>query len=119
MIIPLQDLLGSAVTYSQHNGEVMLWDRIMYVVGANDDRAEAKIRGSEFAGALVDEVTLIPENFIKMLLSRLSVNGAQFFGTTNPDSPFHWLKRDFIDRKDELNISIHSFNIDDNPSLSE
>ena len=119
IILPLQDLLGDSIVYHQHKGEVMLWDRIMYVVGANDDRAEAKIRGSEFAGALVDEVTLIPENFIKMLLSRLSVDGAQFFGTTNPDSPFHWLKRDFIDRQSELNIEVFSFNINDNPSLSE
>ena len=119
MILPLQDLLGGSVVYHQHKGEVTLWDRVMYVVGANDDRAEAKIRGSEFAGALVDEVTLIPENFIKMLLSRLSVDGAQFFGTTNPDSPFHWLKRDFIDRQKDLNLSVHSFSINDNPSLSE
>ena len=118
IILPLQELVGSAVQYSIGKGEVQLYNRTMYVIGANDERAEGKIRGSEFAGALIDELTLIPESFFKMLLSRLSINGAQLFGSTNPDSPYHWLKRDFIDRKHELNCRVFSFSIDDNPSLS-
>jgi len=117
IINPLQELVGSAVRYSAGRGEVQMFDRTMYVVGANDDRAEAKIRGSEFAGALIDELTLIPENFVKMLLSRLSIKGASLFASTNPDSPFHWVKTDLIDREKELNCKVFSFTIDDNPSL--
>lgn len=119
IITPLQDIVGSAVQYSIGKGEVKLYNRTMYVVGANDERAEGKIRGSEFAGALVDEATLIPESFFKMLLSRLSVPEAQLFCSTNPDSPYHWLKTGFIDRKDELDCAVFSFNIRDNPSLTE
>jgi PBSX family phage terminase large subunit len=51
-----------------------------------------------------------------MLLSRLSVAGAIFLGTTNPDSPFHWFKRDFIDRRD-LDLALFHFTIEDNPNL--
>lgn len=119
LILPLQELVGNAISYSIGKGEVTLYNRLMYVVGANDERAEGKIRGSEFAGALIDEATLIPESFFKMLLSRLSVEGAQLFASTNPDSPYHWLKRDYIDRQNELNLKVFSFNIRDNPSLSE
>ncbi len=119
IIKPLQDLVGSAVQYSIGKGEVRMFDRIMYVIGANDDRAETKIRGSEFAGALIDELTILPENFCKMLLSRLSVPGASLFASTNPDSPFHWVKTDLIDREKELNCKVFSYSIDDNPSLSE
>ena len=119
IIQPLCDLVGSAVRYAMGRGEVTLFGKTIYVVGANDERSEAKIRGSEFAGALVDELSLIPESFIRMLLSRLSIDGAQLFATTNPDSPFHWIKREFIDRQHELNLSVFSFTIDDNPSLSE
>jgi PBSX family phage terminase large subunit len=119
IIDPLQELVGSAVNYSIGKGEVHMFDRVMYVVGANDDRAEAKIRGSEFAGALLDEATLLPESFFKMLLSRLSVAGAQLFASTNPDSPYHWLKRDFIDRQEELDLKVFSFSIYDNPSLGD
>jgi len=119
IISPLQAMIGPAVQYSSGKGEVTLFGRTMYVVGANDERSEAKIRGSEFAGALIDELTLIPESFFKMLLSRMSVDGAQLFCSTNPDSPYHWVKTDFIDRQHELNLKVFSFTIDDNPSLSE
>jgi PBSX family phage terminase large subunit len=61
----------------------------------------------------------MPESFFKMLLSRLSVDGAQLFCSTNPDSPYHWLKRDFIDREGELDLKVFSYSIHDNPSLSE
>lgn len=119
IINPLQELVGDAVKYSIGKGEVQMFDRTMYVIGANDDRAEAKIRGSEFAGALIDELTLLPENFCKMLLSRLSIPKAALFASTNPDSPFHWVKSDIIDREKELNCSVFSFSIDDNPALGE
>lgn len=119
IIQPLQELIGSAVVYKQGKGEVQLYNRTMYVVGANDDRAEAKIRGSEFAGALIDEATLIPENFFKMLLSRLSIPGSCLFASTNPDSPYHWFKRDFIDREADLDLKTFKFSIEDNPSLTD
>ncbi len=118
VIRPLFDLIGQDLQYKSGSGEVKLWGRTIDVVGANDDRAEAKIRGSEFVGALMDEVTIIPENFVKMLFSRLSLAGSKFFGTTNPDSPFHWLKTDYLDRKD-INIKVFSFSMEDNPSLTE
>lgn len=119
IINPLQDLVGSAVRYSIGKGEVQLYNRLMYVVGANDERAAAKIQGSEFAGALIDELSLMPESFFKMLLSRLSLKGAKLFGSTNPDSPYCWLKKDFIDRKHEIDCAVFSFSLDDNPSLDD
>jgi len=119
IINPLQELVGNAVRYSSGKGEVTMYDRTMVVCGANDDRAEAKIRGNEYAGGLIDEVSLMPENFFKMLLSRLSIDGAQLFCSTNPDSPYHWFKRDFMDRRNEIDMKVFSYNIRDNPSLSE
>lgn len=98
-------------------GEVYICGVRCYIVGANDERAEGKIRGLTLKGAYCDEITLYPESFFKMLLSRLSVKGAKLFGTTNPDSPFHWLKTDFLDREGELDIKRFKFNIEDNPNL--
>lgn len=119
IISPLTDMIGDGVRYSSGKRELYIYNRMMYVIGANDDRAEAKIRGAEFAGALIEELTIMPENFVKMLLSRLSIPGAQLFASTNPDSPYHWVKKDFIDRQHELNCKVFSYTIDDNPSLSE
>jgi PBSX family phage terminase large subunit len=113
------EFMNGTIRYNRAYGEFKIFGKKVYVVGANDERAEGKIRGSTFAGALVDEITIIPETFFKMLLSRLSVADAKLFGTTNPDSPMHWLKTEFIDRKDELDIAVFKFILDDNPSLGK
>lgn len=120
IIFPMQSIpgLGPNVRHYAHRREINLFGRTMYLVSANDARAETKIRGATLAGAYVDEMTLIPESFIKMLLSRLSLPGAKLFGTTNPDSPYHWLKTDFIDRVDALDLKTWHFKLEDNPSLS-
>jgi len=119
IIRPLQELIGDDLQYMSGKGEVKLWGRTIDVVGANDERAEAKIRGSEYVGALLDEVTILPENFVKMLFSRLSLPGAKLFGSTNPDSPFHWLKTDYLDKSSDMDVNVFSFSIEDNPSLDE
>lgn len=119
IINPLKEMLGKDLRYNQGEGEIYIKKRRIYVAGANDERAADKIRGLTLAGAYGDELTLYPESFFKMLLTRLSVPGAQLFGTTNPDSPYHYLKTDYIDRVDELNCKIFKFKIDDNPFLSK
>ena len=96
-----------------------LYGRNLYFVGAPDVGAVATIKGSTLALAYVDEATDLPENFWKMLESRLSVPGAQLFATTNPDGPAHWLKKDYIDRASELDLVYWNFTLDDNPVLDE
>lgn len=117
---PLQDILGaSRMRINTGTGEAKILKRRVYLAGANDERAEQKIRGLTLAGAYGDELTLWPESFFKMLLSRLSAPGAALFGTTNPDSPYHWLKRDYLDRAQELDLASWSFKLADNLSLDE
>lgn len=117
IIRPMERMVGSDLVYMPGKREVRIWNRIIYVVGANDERAAWKIQGSTLAGAMVDEITILPESFFKMLLSRLSVPKAQLFGTTNPDSPFHWFKTQYLDRLEYPQLKIFKFLIDDNPSL--
>lgn len=97
--------------------ETKLYGRNVYFVGAHDEGAVRRIQGSTLAGAYVDEATCIPEPFWNMLLTRLSVKGAQLFATTNPEGPQHWLKKKFIDRANELDLVSWHFVMDDNPSL--
>lgn len=109
---------GIKAYYYPGKRELHLEGRIIYCIGANDERSEAKIRGPTFSGAYVDEVSLVPESCFKMLSSRLSRPGAYLIATTNPDSPFHWLKREYIDRADELSLRVFNFKMTDNPSLT-
>ncbi len=117
VISPLLDYLGADAHYFPGRRELRIWDRNIYTVGASDERSEGKIRGSTIAGAYGDELTLWPESFFQMMLSRMSVEGAQFFGTTNPDNPNHWLKRNYLDRRIALDAGVFHFQLEDNPFL--
>lgn len=125
MILPMQnpDLLGPVADDVLGNygaPTVKIMGRTIHVMGASDAKAEKVLRGMTVAGAIVDEVTTIPEEFFTQLLGRMSVAGAQLFGTTNPDSPAHWLKRKFLDRIGHGldGWARWAFTIDDNPSLT-
>ena len=115
----LQDLVGSDnFKYSISQKSAKLFGRTVWLEGANDDRAESKIRGMTLAGAYVDELTQVPEDFYKMLLSRLSVKNAKLYTTTNPDSPSHWVKCDIIDNE-EIDKKVWNFTLDDNVILKK
>lgn len=115
---PLQSLIGEAnFTFNKSQKEGELFGRKVYIEGANDVRAEGKIRGMTLTGAYCDEITLFAEDFFNMLLSRLSMPGAKLIATTNPDSPQHWLMVKYIKRAEELDINRMRFTIDDNPHL--
>lgn len=117
-LLPLQSLVGeNNFTFSINTKEGKLFGRNIQLEGANDSQAETKIRGLTLQGAYVDEATTLPRDFWTMLLSRLRREGAKLFATTNPDSPAHWLKTDYIDRKDELDFLDVKFLLDDNTTL--
>src|SRR5699024_4412429 len=54
--------------------------------------------GLTLAGAYVDEASTLPESFWSMLISRLSVEGAQLWSTCNPEGRQHWFKIKWLDR---------------------
>lgn len=112
----LETLVGSNFTYSLSQKTGTLFGRKIWLEGANDDRAESKIRGMTLAGAYVDELTQIPIGFYEMLLSRLSIKNAKFYATTNPDTPNHWVKINIIDNE-EIDKQVWNFTLDDNEIL--
>lgn len=105
------------ISYSMSTKKARIFSHTIELEGANDEGAESKIRGMTLQGAYCDEITLLPESFFAMLLSRLSEHGAKLFGSTNPDSPSHWFKVKYLDREEELSLYRITFLIDDNTFL--
>ena len=119
-LLLLQELIGeNNFTFSMPAKEGTLFGRRVLFEGANDARSEAKIRGLTLQGAYCDELTQFPEDFFTMLLSRLRLSGSILIATTNPDSPMHWLKTNYIDRADELSFLDIKFLLDDNTTLPQ
>lgn len=117
-ILPvLFQLIGNDARYLQGNSLLEIWGRKIHVVGAHDARAEGKLRGATFAGAYVDEASLIPEIAWQILVQRCAMGNAKIFATSNPDSPAHWLKKNVIDNNPDV-ASFH-FTMLDNPKLTQ
>lgn len=102
--------------YYSGKRELHIYGSVIYVIGADDESAETKIRGATFNGAYVDEATIIPESVFEMLKSRCAIGGAKIFVTTNPDSPFHWLYRNYLENNSD--VQTWKFTLDDNPKLA-
>lgn len=114
---PMEELVGRDMHYFSGDQTIKLWGRKIHVIGANDAKSEGKIRGSTSAGSYCDEMALIPEDFFRMATSRMSAPGAKLFGTTNPDSPHHWLKVNYIDRAQDIGARCFSWGLEANPFL--
>lgn len=117
------------------SGTAQILGRTVYLVGANDETAVAKIQGMTLVGWYGDELPTWPESVFNMARTRLSEPGAEWFGTGNPASLTHHLKTDWIDRaklhltrdgtiirrngRDAQDVHIYSFTIYDNPHLTQ
>ncbi len=119
ILSPFSDFMGNHFHYRPGIRKLFIAEREIDIIGACDLKAEGKLRGSTYAGALVDEAVVIPEPVFLQLGYRLSVPGSRCYITTNPDSPSHWLKKNYIDKEGDpdLDIAVWNFNFADNPSL--
>jgi PBSX family phage terminase large subunit len=116
---PTLAVFAPFIHYRQGAPTAQMFGRTVHIIGANDAKAESKLRGMTVGGSFVDELTMLPKEFFKQLLGRMSVPGAQAFVTTNPDAPLHWLKTDYLDKIGDFpDWYVEHFTMDDNPSLT-
>ena len=90
-----------------------------YYFGAGNESRAGSIQGLTLAGALLDEAALFSEAFFRQAAARCSVEGAKLWMSCNPESPDHWLYRDWIQKKKEKRLYYFHFTMEDNPSLSK
>lgn len=105
-------------SWSPGKGVLNFCGKDIRVIGANDQSAVGRIQGSTISLAYVDEMTLLPQNFMDMLYSRLSQPWSMLIGTTNPDTPFHPLKK-MVDESDGKEVYSLHFILEDNPALED
>ena len=125
VLTDLFELIGERnYNYNRVTGELILFGSKWLVIGAHDEGSEKRIRGETVGIAVCDEVVLMPRNFFLMLVSRLSPEGARLYGTTNAESPYHWLKTDVLDGKDYTHglgkdVWWQTWLLGDNPNISQ
>lgn len=88
------------------------------VFGGKDESSFTLIQGRTLAGALLDEVALMPRSFVEQALARCSVAGSKLWFNCNPGPPTHWFYEEWIKKREEKNALYLHFALDDNPSLA-
>lgn len=87
--------------------DAVLFNHRLRIIGLNDSSAESRIRGLNTYKIIGDEMSTWSEENFKKILGRLRGEKPEnwefgFVGTTNPDSPKHWLKK-LIDGGESIN----------------
>lgn len=90
-----------------------------YLFGGKDEGSAALIQGMTLCGVLFDEAALMPRSFVEQALARCSVAKAKLWFNCNPEHPYHWFYREWIQKCEEKRVLYLHFTMDDNPSLSE
>lgn len=101
------------------NPYVKVGTNVYYIFGASNEASQDTLQGLTSAGALLDEAALLPQSFINQAIGRCSVEGSKVWMNCNPESPYHFIKTDFIDMAKEKSILRLHFTLDDNLSLSQ
>lgn len=105
-----------------------LADKKFYIRGAGKDHDYKQIQGATFGYWYADELTRHHESFVNIAFSRLSQSFSSGVATMNPDSPFHFVKKNFLDKQElfaakdadgKPRFSKFTFFLDDNPSLTK
>ncbi len=107
--------------YNRSEGILHCFGKEIYCLGANDEKAESRVRGMTVGGWYANEVTLYPESFVKQALARMSLEGSRAFWDMNPDSPYHYLYTEYLTNEELIAAGIlkrFQFVLDDNLSLS-
>lgn len=116
------------------SGEAQILGRTVYLAGANNIEAVAKIQGMTLVAFYGDEAPTWPAEVFNMARTRCSEPGAEWFVTGNPASSTHHLNTDWILRAklhlqrdgsvirrrgtDAQDVHVYSFTIYDNPYLT-
>lgn len=89
-----------------------------YIFGGKDQSSGSLIQGVTLSGLLLDEVALMPRSFVEQAIARCSVEGSRLWFNCNPENPFHWFKKEWVDKAEQKGCHYVHFDLTDNPSLS-
>lgn len=101
------------------NPHVIIGNNFYYLFGASTEASQDTLQGLTAAGAYADEAALMPESFINQMIGRCSVEASKVWLNCNPESPYHFIKKELLDRAEEKRILHIHFTLMDNLTLSQ
>ncbi len=126
LVLPMIDYLnklGYICNFQSAKNKLTISEKnksnIFYLFGGKDESSSSLIQGITLAGALFDEVVLMPQSFVEQALARCSVKNSKFWFNCNPQHPNHWFYKNWILKSKEKNALYLHFKMVDNPALDK
>lgn len=126
IIVHMRDWIPSdlQITERRNDNKLIISDgcgneNTFYMFGGRDESSYTLVQGITLAGALLDEVALMPRSFVEQVMGRCSVEGSKLWFNCNPEGPEHWFHKECVLKCKEKNMLHLRFTMDDNPGLSE
>ena len=126
VVANLQEWLGGVVFIREYRSENKLVvtdgsgrQNTYYLFGGRDESSYKLIQGITLAGALLDEVALMPKSFVEQVCARCSVSGSKLWFNCNPEGPEHWFYKHWVLKSREKQLLHLHFTMEDNPGLSK
>lgn len=122
-LLPLLERMGFRCDQKVSRNVILVrlggrWNQF-YLFGGKDESSAALIQGITLAGALLDEVALMPRSFVEQTAARCSVTGSRLWFSCNPESPAHWFYQEWVCKAEEKKALRLQFTMADNPGLSD
>lgn len=123
VVMNLQSWLGGVVRIREKRSQSCLEVRYQgrcntfFLFGGRDESSYMQVQGITLAGALLDEVALMPRSFVEQVCARCSVAGSKLWFNCNPAGPEHWFYKEWVCRAKERNALHLHFTMADNLSL--
>ena len=109
----VRDLVSKGIVEISYLGR----ENRFYLFGGKDESSGSLIQGVTLAGALLDEVVLMPRSFVEQACARCSVTGSKIWFNCNPESPQHWFYREWIRQADRRRALYIHFTLEDEPPV--
>lgn len=121
VLLDLANIAGKEnFSYNAATGECWLFGTQWFVIGAKDEASYRQVLGSTCGLWIGDEVVEYPSSFIAQMLMRMSLDESRAALTTNPGTPFCYLKTDVIDNPAMAGqLEVRHYTLDDNPNISD
>lgn len=114
---PLRNKYGIEFKFDKHGNFILFGVKVVLAYTGSIGGLGA-IRGMTAWGAYVNEASLANKYVFKEIMDRCSSDGAKIICDTNPDTPQHWLKVDYLDNnKPEVRTVSTHFTLEDNEAF--
>lgn len=123
VIEPAQQILNAKnISYNyirSGDANIKIGNNTYYLFGGNNEASQDVIQGLTAAGALGDEVALMPRSFVEQMTARCSVENSKIWLNCNPGNPYNFLKTEYIDQATKKQIFHLKFELEDNLNLPQ